>query len=160
MKTKLPESITTVEEAKAYLRELYKNDEAYHCEDRARDCFRTSNQSEYSTEACVVTDEQAIHMDMLMEQIYTLPGNDGRHVEPMVFDPCGFILGLEHEGKEFLWTDQSGRGEKPSTCLFENLVDDDCDETSYDDESLQDWIREAEVGDEWENSTDHYVRTK
>lgn len=30
-----------------------------------------------------------------MEQICALPGNDGRHCEPLVFDPCQFLLDLD-----------------------------------------------------------------
>ena len=35
MKTKLPEKISTVQEAKAFLSDLYYNNESYHPEDSA-----------------------------------------------------------------------------------------------------------------------------
>lgn len=82
MKTKPPLAITTVDEAKAFLTDLHNNGEAFHPEDNAHDIT-----------FCVepICREQRDHLNDLMEQIYALPGNDGRHVAPMIFDPCEFL---------------------------------------------------------------------
>lgn len=57
IKTTLPEHITTLEEAKAYLTDLYKNDEIYHPDDDAADCFPG------------IHEQDAHHMDHLMEDV-------------------------------------------------------------------------------------------
>jgi len=83
MKIVLPQSITTVEEAKVFLTELQKNNEAFHPEHSALDVDWTFN----------ITAEEMMQLDKLMEDIYNLPGNDGRHVD-LVFDPCEFLNDL------------------------------------------------------------------
>lgn len=80
LKTRLPPSITTVEEACAWLRDLFANEETWHCEDNPADCF------EHLSEECTS------HMGRLMAEIYNLPGN--RSGRDMLFDPCAFILAL------------------------------------------------------------------
>lgn len=86
MITKLPESINTIEEAKTFLTELYKNGEEYHPEDNAKDCLEN------------ITDEEGDRLNKLMNEIYLLPGNDD--MQNMAFDPCGFILELDPEYKK------------------------------------------------------------
>jgi len=39
MKTTLPDSITTIDEAKKFLTDLHKNGESYNPEDNAKDCL-------------------------------------------------------------------------------------------------------------------------
>ena len=87
MKTQLPASINTIDEAKAFLTDLYNNGEAYHPEDSAD-----------SIEWALPVDQQptvaeCVQLDKLMADIYSLPGNDSVH--NMAFDPCRFILDLE-----------------------------------------------------------------
>ncbi len=79
MKTILPESITTVDEAKAFLTELVKNGEHFHPEDDATDFL-------------MFTKDEGEKLNILMDQIYNLKGNDGRHSGEMIFCPCEFIL--------------------------------------------------------------------
>lgn len=85
MKTKLPDSIKTVEEAKAFLTELHNNGESYHPEDDAVDI-------EWGEGVEPPTAAEAFHLNSLMYDIYHLPGNIGP--TPMEFDPCGFYLDL------------------------------------------------------------------
>lgn len=82
MKTTLPAQIASIEEAKAFLSALHANGEAYHPEDDAA--------------ACGICDTmtQAHDLNKLMEDIYNLPGNDGRHIN-LAFDPCEWLLYLE-----------------------------------------------------------------
>ncbi len=81
MKTVLPVSINSVEEAKAFLTELHKNNETFHPEDDAHDLSGD-----------LFTSDEADQLNKLMEDIYNLPGNES--VQTMVFDPCGFLLDL------------------------------------------------------------------
>lgn len=81
MKTALPDSINTVEEAKKFLTDLYNNGEAYHPEDSAIliDIF---------------TQQEGEQLNKLMSHIYNLDGNNGNHATPK-FDPCKFLLDLD-----------------------------------------------------------------
>lgn len=90
MKTKLPEQITTVEEAKAFLTELHKNGESYHPEDDANDIV-----SGIGTHPGLhlFNQEEGDKLNKLMNDIYDIPGNQDIH--KMVFDPCGFLLDLD-----------------------------------------------------------------
>lgn len=81
MKTKLPISIKTVEEAIAFLTALHTNGEQYHPEDNAHDILWTT--------PVTICDEN--QLNALMEDIYNLPGNDGRHND-LAFDPCEYLL--------------------------------------------------------------------
>ncbi len=83
MKTILPAAITTVEEAKAFLTELHKNGEAYHPEEDA-----------HYLHGEPFNKEEAQKLNDLMDEIYALPGNDGRH-DNIAFDPCEHLLLLE-----------------------------------------------------------------
>lgn len=94
MKTKLPESITTVDEAKAFIKELYDNGEAFHPEDDATDIIwdLPSNQ--------VPTLEECVKLNELMTAIYALPECKLKHRQPnsipyMDFDPCGYLSDLD-----------------------------------------------------------------
>lgn len=87
MKTKLPLEIKTVEEAKAFLTELHANGEYFHPED---DAFTIEWQT-----CTPASGEECNQLNNLMYDIYNLPGNDGRHSAPMVFDPCAFLNGLD-----------------------------------------------------------------
>jgi hypothetical protein len=85
MKTVLPVSIQTIEQAKVFLTDLYNNGESYHPEDDAHDCMPLS----------VATAAECDQLNKLMEEIYDLPGNDGSHGNDMAFCPCGFLLSLD-----------------------------------------------------------------
>jgi len=82
MKTQLPNSISTIEQAQIFLTELYKNGEHFHPEDNARDIDWFS-----------LTLAEAEQLNILMDQIYDLPGNDGRHYD-LAFDPSEFLQNL------------------------------------------------------------------
>lgn len=87
MKTNLPATITSVEEAKAFLTELQANGEAYHPEDNAHD-IEWRNMPEDQKPDYI----QFRLLNKLMNDIYVLNGND--HTCP-VFDPCEFLLELD-----------------------------------------------------------------
>jgi len=149
MKTILPESITTVEEAKAYLDQLCLNSEAYHCDDPARDCF----------DADECTDAEAEKMDELMQQIFVLIGNPDHTNVPMLFDPYAHILNYEHRDKKFMWKDHSGKEGAISDISFSNLNPADEDDTNDDNQTIYEWAKEAEIGHEWTGYNETYTRT-
>jgi len=64
MKTNLPEQLTTAEEAKVFLTELYKNGESYHPDDDAQIIALEAGRTFTSTEAKKLND--------LMEQCFEL----------------------------------------------------------------------------------------
>lgn len=84
LKTRLPDSITSIEEASAWLRDLFSNGETWHCEDNAAECFPK------------VSRAGTKQLNKLMQDVYDLPGNDGSSKD-MTFDPCGFIVALLHQ---------------------------------------------------------------
>lgn len=88
MKTILPAGIGTVEQAKALLTDLHANGEAFHPEDDATDLVTD-----------VFTQEEGESLNALMLDIYNLPGNDGRHVGILAFDPCEFLIELDNNDK-------------------------------------------------------------
>lgn len=86
MKTLLPQSIDTIEEAKAFLRKLHLNGEAFHPEDDAHEIVW-----ECSSAPTIKEQKQ---LNKLMVDIYTLPGNKDKHPLQFAFDPCDFLLWL------------------------------------------------------------------
>jgi hypothetical protein len=88
MKTILPEAITTVEEAKAFLKALHDNGEDYHPEDSPETVYNMY------TGQRLFTDEEAPKVKALIHQIYNLPGNAGKYPD-LEFDPCGYLLELD-----------------------------------------------------------------
>ena len=78
MKTILPPSIITVNQAKNFLKALYDNDEAFHPEDNANDVM-------FSTE---VTAQERALLNKLMDDIYNLGD----------FDPCEYLNELIESG--------------------------------------------------------------
>jgi hypothetical protein len=79
MKTILPDSIKTIEEATNYLTELFHNGEDYHPDDDATDvCFCGIPEDQEPTH------EEQIKMNELMDQICDFEG----------FDPCGVLMDL------------------------------------------------------------------
>lgn len=92
MNTVLPKSISTVDEAKTFLTELVKNGESFHPEDDAHDIEWLSVPVENRP-----TPAECNQLNKLMEDIYDLPGNDGKHDDSILFCPCGFILKIQQE---------------------------------------------------------------
>lgn len=92
MKTVLPQSITTIDEAKKLLTDLYNNSESFHPEDDANEIMWQSIPDEQ-----IPTKAEGDLLNKLMADIYNLPGNE--NVQTMVFDPCGFLLELDPEYK-------------------------------------------------------------
>ncbi len=80
MRTHLPEAITSVEEAKAFLQALCTNNEAFHPEDDAHDIVWGSCPH--------ATEEECDLLNKLMGDIYDLPD------VPEKFDPCGFLIDI------------------------------------------------------------------
>lgn len=88
MKTILPSAIETVEQAKAFLTDLFNNNEAYHPEEDAHETkWENKSINEQPTE------QERDQLNKLMEDIYDLDGNNGNHRNPK-FDPCEFLLNL------------------------------------------------------------------
>lgn len=85
MKTIIPANINTLDEAKSFLTNLHINGEAYHPEDSA--------ETVENNDGRLFTDEESVKLNILMDQIYNLDGNNGDHRNPK-FDPCCFILDL------------------------------------------------------------------
>ena len=151
MKTALPDSINTIQEAKKFLLDLYNNDESYHPEDRAEDIFFIDEKGVIDKNSKrFFSDEEAEKLNELMSQIYEIDGNDGNHADP-VFDPCAFLLRLQLD-KTFLFKDKTGRGITNKMEIQDLLMLDEEDlEESDSSEKLGDWVEYAEEGDEWEN---------
>lgn len=101
MKTRLPNHITTIEEAKTFLKELYDNDETFHPEDDAHDIAWNLPDN------LVPTHEECEKLNHLMDDIYDLPGNDGRHCGKMIFDPCEFLLNQDPEYVKMMHEDEA-----------------------------------------------------
>lgn len=89
MKTILPEKITTIPEAQAFLSALVKNGESYHPEDNAHDIIVGHDINTH-----LFKKHEADHLNRLMEDIYYLEGNNGNHRNP-IFDPCEFLNNIE-----------------------------------------------------------------
>lgn len=76
LKTKLPDTIASFDQAKQYLTDLHNNGEAYHPEDSAGDCLEG------------ISEADAAHMDTLMIRVYI-------HFTDAKADPCKFLLDLD-----------------------------------------------------------------
>lgn len=73
MKTILPNKITSIEEAKNFLKSLSENGEMFHPEDDANDI---------NFEDDSPTKEECDKLNTLMDEVYSFDG----------FDPCEYIL--------------------------------------------------------------------
>lgn len=82
-KTILPNAITSVAEAKKYLKELCKNGESYHPDDPAKDIVWSCDEP---------TAKQKKQLDKLMTDIFSLKEVQNN----FEFDPYGFILGEDY----------------------------------------------------------------
>jgi len=80
MKTKLPNSIKSIDEAKAFLLELIKNDEIYHPDDSAHDIITREDNF-------LFTFPEAEMLEKLMQDIFELCD-----VYLENFDPYEFIM--------------------------------------------------------------------
>lgn len=96
MKTTLPNTIRTIEDAKVFLTELHINGEAYHPEDDAT-----------ALNGDPFTLQEGLALNQLMSEIYDLHGNDGRHSGELVFDPCEFLLMLDPDYVKRLSDDET-----------------------------------------------------
>lgn len=86
LKTSIPDTITTIDQAKEYLKQLFDNNESYHPDDSA-------DSISWDVE---LTPEKAAQMDILMNSIYNLPCT-GEYSYNCFFDPCAYIMELgEH----------------------------------------------------------------
>jgi hypothetical protein len=90
MKTQLPTSIKTVEEAKQFLFDLHNNDESFHPEDDANEVVWVT---------CNPTAEEKTQLNKLMDEVFYLMEMS----EDVCFDPCGYLLDLDkaRERNEF-----------------------------------------------------------
>lgn len=85
MKTNLPSTIKTIDEAIAFLTELHTNGESFHPEDDATDIAWACEPP---------SDVDRVRLNQLMNDIHNLPGNDGRHHD-LAFDPCEYLIYLD-----------------------------------------------------------------
>lgn len=106
MKTILPTSITTVDQAKALLLDLHNNDETFHPEDDATDI---------NWNTTIVSPLEAAQLNKLMADIYNVAGNDGRHTA-LLFDPCDYLTILDN-GWHLLDASQFN-----SPALFQDII--------------------------------------
>lgn len=93
MLTTLPQSITTVYQAKTFLLSLIDNNECYHPEDSAHDIITNGGER-------LFTPAESDLLDQLFIDIYNLDGNNGNHANPK-FCPCGFILDVDAANDTF-----------------------------------------------------------
>lgn len=85
MRTPLPEQISTIDEAKAFLKALYDNGESFHPEDDPHDIGHQDAAGQWID---LFTREEADQVENLMDQAWkTMQGTDE--------DPCGYILSLD-----------------------------------------------------------------
>lgn len=92
MKTILPKSINSIEDANKLLRELFENNESFHPEDDAHDVIDVHTNKE------IFTEEEADKLNDLIGQMYEIDG----------YDPCEYLLELTREANVvFLDTDQT-----------------------------------------------------
>lgn len=87
MQLSLPKQIKTIAQAKRFLTMLYKSGYSFHPEDDAKDIV-------WSSEVKTPTMEQCEQLNKLMDDIYNLPGNDGKHID-LAFDPCQWLLDID-----------------------------------------------------------------
>ena len=140
MKTQLPQSINSIEEAKAFLAALHSNNEQFHPEDDAHEIEWLTIEDENNCPTVSECDQ----LNKLMNDIYNLPGNND--AQNMAFDPCGYLLDL---AKNFLVRDKTGRGYTAKPTLADLKEWDEV----QDDEELIEWLSECEVGDHREERT-------
>lgn len=161
IKIQLPNAISTIEEAKKFLRSLHNIGADYHCEDDAND-IKFLNLSEKNRP----TADQCNQLNKLMEDIYNLPGNDGKHDNSIIFCPCGFLL---RENEIYLVKDLTGRGysgKLNANQILEQIGEIPEEEQDGEDveitenRELLNWIQTAEDGDEFTNNsgTEKYIR--
>lgn len=66
--------------------------------------------------------------------------------------------------KSFLWVDKSGAGRPSIPHTYESLLEindkEEPENLSYDGLVLAEWVVEAEVGQEWENASEKYIRVE
>ena len=93
MKTTLPSKITTVEEAKAFLTDLFNNHESYNPIDDAHDIDWTT---------CEPTTEEKDILNDLMHDIYELPLQAGG----IFFDAAEFWWDMVIAANPFLKSDE------------------------------------------------------
>lgn len=91
LKTKLPETIKTIPEAKIFLATLYFNGESFHPEDSIKSIVWNISP----------TEPELNLLDRLMADVYNIAGN----VTPK-FDPCKFILELDPEYVRMSYKDE------------------------------------------------------
>lgn len=70
MKTSLPESISSIEEAKKIIKELHQNDELFHFDDSPFDIIMIG------TDNRLFTDEEAEKISFLLDQIFLIDDFD------------------------------------------------------------------------------------
>lgn len=75
MKTRIPEALTSMDDVRAYLKELHDNNEAYHPEDDAREIDN------------LFTREEGERLNETMNRVYEICNAHGE-------DPCEILLGL------------------------------------------------------------------
>lgn len=66
--------------------------------------------------------------------------------------------------KAFLWVDKSGSGRPSMPHTYESLLEindkEESENINYDGLVLSEWAAEAEVGEEWENASEKYIRVE
>lgn len=139
MTTNLNRTINSKEGAKAYLRELSDNGEAYHPDDSADlvewEGGKTPDANEY------------VLLDALMDSCRDF------------LDPCEELLALAHKDKTYQLKDKSGRGWTGKSNGYD-IYFDFSDETDDDDIDIFEYLNTSELGDTFENNSILITRTK
>lgn len=114
MKTKLPDSIKTIEDAKRLIKSLFDNGEGFHPEDDAHDIIWG--------EGTTMSKKEGDKLNVLTEQMYSIEGNDiSAHRYGRGFDPCAYYMELIDERKLF-FAEVNREGVKMTIC--DNVVDE------------------------------------
>ena len=142
MKTIIPNSIKTIEEAKAVLISMHGNGESI-CPDDSAETIVGNNGLPFFTE------DEAIKVNELFATIACLFPD---------FDMYAFILTLDRLKDVYLFTDLSGRDcESEMTCehIFNSW---DLSNESYDGVSLSSYLAISDIGDVWESGANSLVK--
>jgi hypothetical protein len=131
MKTNLDRKINSIEDARAYLRELDTNGEAYHPDDSADSVEWDGNAPDAN---------ECILLDSLMDACRDF------------LDPCEELLALGHRDKEYEVETESSSADGVSGYVL-YLSD-------IEDENFGEYLNVGEVGDKFDNGSVKIKRTK
>ena len=131
MKTNLNRQILSIEDAKAYLRELARNNEDYHPDDSADTIIWERGLAPDANECAL--------LDALMDACRDF------------LDPCEELLALDHKDKVYQVTSSKESAILDGYSLYLSGITD---------EDFGEYMNIGEIGDEFENHSFKIIRTK